>query len=77
MPKFKLNFKTDVDSCEDGYMVFLPYGWRWDDDIVHVRGFDTLAEIRAAVKTDVVPCDCRECAAAAEPLSAAANLKGA
>ena len=71
MPKFKLDFKTDVDQCEDGYMVFLPYGWRWCDDIVHVRGFDTVAEIRAAVKTDVVPCICRECAPAAEAIPAA------
>jgi hypothetical protein len=59
--KYKLNVKTDVDQCEDGYMVFLPYGFRWNDDIVHVRGFDTMSELRAAAKTDVVTCDCAEC----------------
>jgi len=58
--KYKLK-KNDVDQCEDGYMVFLPYGFRWNDDIVHVRGFDTMAEVRAAAKTDVVECGCLEC----------------
>jgi len=59
--KYKLNVKNDVEFGDDGYMVFLPYGWRWCDDIVHVRGFDTMAEVRAAAKTDVVECGCLEC----------------
>lgn len=75
MKRLKLDFKQDVDECENGYMVFLPYGWRWCDDIVHVRGFDTLKELRAAIKTDVETCDCRECVAAAEPIPAAITLK--
>ena len=65
MKRFKLDFKQDVESCEDGYIVVLPYGWRWNDDVVHTRGFDTLKEIRAAIKTDVEICDCDECVAAA------------
>ena len=71
MKKYKLDMTRDVDFDGESYMFNLLRGWRFYNDAVHVRGFDTLAEIRAAAKTDVIPCACRECAPAAEPLSAA------
>ena len=77
MKKYKLDVTRDVDIHPDGYLFCLPFGYRFYDDLVHTRSFDTLADLRAAAKTDVVPCICRECAPAAEPFSAAANLKGA
>jgi hypothetical protein len=64
MAKFKLNVQRDVDvDYGGGLMLHLPFGWRFYDDLVHVRGFDTLAEVRAAAREDVVPCDCAECKA--------------
>lgn len=60
--KYKLDIKRDVDKgCEGDYLLWLPFGFRFSDDLVHVRGYDTLAEIRKAAKTDVVECDCDDC----------------
>jgi hypothetical protein len=59
--KYKLDIKRDVDDCGDGYMLWLPFGFRFYDDLVHCRGFDTIAEIKTAAKNDVVECDCKEC----------------
>ena len=62
--KYKLN-KAHVDIVEgnfgDDILLTLPYGFRFSDDIVHVRGFDSIKELRDAVKHDVIPCDCHEC----------------
>ncbi len=64
--KYKLNVARDVDADEpDNLILNLPGGWRFSDDLVHTRGFDTLREMRAAVKTDVITCTCAECQAMA------------
>jgi len=60
--KYKLNLKTDVDKTEDGYMLYLPYGFRFSDEVVHCRGYDTMKEMRESIKSEVVTCDCNECA---------------
>jgi hypothetical protein len=59
--KYKLNINRDVDADGDAYMLWLPFGFRFSDDLVHVRGFDTIAEIRQAAKNDVINCDCNDC----------------
>jgi len=60
--KYKLNVSRDVDTDEPGsYILNLPKGYRFDDDLVHVRGYDTMKELREAVKTDVIPCSCKGC----------------
>jgi hypothetical protein len=60
--KYKLNVERDVDADDDGYILNLPNGYRFDDDLVHVRGYDTMKELRQAVKTDIIPCNCVGCA---------------
>jgi hypothetical protein len=60
--KYKLDINRDVDPDGDvGFILNLPRGFRFYDEIVHVRGYDTLAEVRTASKQDVIPCDCKEC----------------
>jgi hypothetical protein len=59
--KYKLDINRDVDADGDAYMLWLPFGFRFSDDLVHVRGFDTIAEIRQAAKNDVIDCDCKDC----------------
>ena len=61
--KYKLNIARDVDKDSDTeYMLFLPKGFRFYDEVVHCRGFDSLSDIRAAVKNnEVIACDCNEC----------------
>ena len=59
--KYKLNVERDVDADDDGYILNLPNGYRFDDDLVHVRGYDTMKELRQAVKTDIIPCNCVGC----------------
>lgn len=61
MAKYQLDVKRDVDVNEDGYFLYLTPGWTFDNEIVHCRNFDTMAELRAAVKTDVIKCQCTEC----------------
>ena len=68
--RYKLNPSKDIDRTEDGFMLYLPYGFRFYDDLVHCRGFDTMAELKAAARSDVVVCDCDECAAAKNPSAA-------
>lgn len=62
MNKYKLNVARDVDTDEDeGPILNLPAGFRFRDEVVHVRGFDTMRELRAAVRADVIPCQCDHC----------------
>jgi hypothetical protein len=63
---YKLNITKDVDitpSYDGGneYFLWLPFGYRFSDDLVHCRGFDTLAEVKRSAKNDVIECDCEEC----------------
>ena len=60
---YKLNVDKDVDVSGDGetYMLWLPFGYRFSDDLVHTRGFDTMQEVRDAAKNDVISCDCDDC----------------
>jgi 23S rRNA G2445 N2-methylase RlmL len=60
--KYKLNVKRDVDTDEPGvYILNLPYGYRFDDEVIHTRGYDSMKEVRAAAKNDVISCDCAGC----------------
>ena len=62
--KYKLDVERDVDpDGDDGFMLCLPYGWRFYDDLVHVRGYDTMKELREDVRSGwiIIPCDCDEC----------------
>ena len=64
--KYKLNVIRDVDIDSDysgvhGYILNLPSGFRMYDELCHVRGFDTMQELRDFVKWGVVPCDCQSC----------------
>lgn len=60
---YKLNVKRDVDLDEPGVFILnLHYGWRFDEPgLVHVRGYDSMRELRADIKADVIACDCAEC----------------
>ena len=60
--KYKLNVSRDVDMDEpEVFILNLPAGFRFDDEIVHTRGYDSMAELRVDVKFSVIPCDCTEC----------------
>jgi len=67
MAKYKLDVKNDVDVCtsrfsdDTDYLLHLPYGFRFSDEVVHIRGFDSMKEVKEAAKKDVVPCDCENC----------------
>ena len=62
MAKYKFDM-ADVDVFEENdILLTLPYGYRFSDDLVHVRGYDTIAEIKQSIKRgDVIPCDCDAC----------------
>lgn len=66
--KYKLNVKRDVDTDEpEVFILNLPKGWRFDDqqgsrhdDYSHVRGYDSMKELRADLWS-VIPCQCVSC----------------
>ena len=59
---YRLNVARDVDTDEpEGPILNLPAGFRFSDDLVHTRGFDTMRELRIAVRNEVIPCSCAEC----------------
>ena len=62
---FKLNVARDVDTDEpDVFILNLPAGWKFDHDpmsLEHVRAYDSMKELRADIKSWVVPCGCEEC----------------
>jgi hypothetical protein len=60
--KYKLNYQRDVDTDEPGVLILnLPSGFRFYDDLVHTRGFESRSDLRDAVKWQVIPCDCAQC----------------
>jgi len=60
--KYKLNVARDVDPDGDtGFILNLPNGFRFYDDLVHTRGYDTMTELKQSAIRDVIPCDCKEC----------------
>lgn len=61
--KYKLDVARDVDTDEpDNFILNLPNGFRFDDDLVHVRGFDSMQELRKAAREEVIQCSCAQCA---------------
>ena len=59
---YKLNISRDVDPDGDtGFILNLPNGFRFYDDLVHTRGYDTIKELKDSAKNDVIPCDCKDC----------------
>jgi hypothetical protein len=67
--KYRLNIERDVDiegspfSGMTDYILNLPHGYRFADDVVHVRGYDSLAELQKSANEDVIVCDCTNCLA--------------
>jgi hypothetical protein len=63
-----MNYKLDVarDVDKDGYwdlayVLNLPKGFRFYDDLDHSRGYSTMAELRLSAKNEVESCDCKAC----------------
>jgi len=64
--KYKLNISRDVDTDEpDVFILNLPAGFKFSHDVMdlsHVRGYDSIKEIRKDIKDGwVVSCDCDGC----------------
>ena len=64
---YVLNVSRDVD-CDGGsfgsevsFILNLPHGFRFEDDLVHVRGFDSMKALRLAARQGVMACDCTAC----------------
>jgi len=62
--RYKLR-QQDIDPDPNGYILNLPAGYQFKYDTgCHVRGFDTMKELRDEVRTAVIPCSCKDCLAA-------------
>jgi len=63
--KYKLNITRDVDTDEpDVFILNLPKGFKFTHDsmtIEHVRGYDSIKELREDIKHWVSNCDCVDC----------------
>lgn len=59
--KYKLR-SQDIDSDPDGFILNLPDGFQFLTDLgCHVRGFDSMQELRDEVRWAVIPCACSDC----------------
>jgi hypothetical protein len=62
--KYKLNVTRDVDVDGYGddvsYILNLPYGFRFEEDGNHVKGYDSMKELKADLKF-IENCECQEC----------------
>lgn len=70
MKKYELNpaqeVYVDVDYYGSGqrkYILSLPYGYKIRGENIHVKGYDTMDELKKEAINNVAPCDCGECAA--------------
>lgn len=60
--KYKLDVARDVDTDEpENFILNLPNGFRFVDDLVHVRGFDSMQELRKVARQEVIQCCCAQC----------------
>lgn len=63
--KYRLNVARDVDvdgyGDEVSYILNLPNGFRFYNDLVHIRGYDTMKELKQSAKDDIIPCNCQYC----------------
>ena len=63
--KYKLNISRDVDVSEafdlTDYILNLPKRFCFDDEGNHVKGFDSMADLRKSIKLEVRTCKCKEC----------------
>lgn len=52
----------DERGMGNSLIVSLNDGWHWiaEGEGVHVRGFDTIAEVKNDLR-DTAPCNCKEC----------------
>jgi hypothetical protein len=61
--RYKLR-QQDIDPDPDGYILNLPAGYQFRyDPGCHVRGFDTMKELRDEARTAVITCSCKNCLA--------------
>jgi hypothetical protein len=61
--RYKLR-QQDIDPDPDGYILNLPAGYQFKyDPGCHVRGFDTMKELRDEARTGVIACSCKDCLA--------------
>ena len=44
-----------------GGILNLPRGYRFSDEIVHVRGYDTFKQLMDSAAQDVIKCNCSDC----------------
>ena len=64
--KYKLNIARDVDvdgayTDNPSYILNLPFGFCFDDIGNHVKGYDSMADLRKDIKIGVSVCHCKEC----------------
>jgi len=59
---YRLNVNRDVDPDGDqGFILNLPRGYRFSDEVVHVRGYDTFKQLMDSAAQDVIKCNCSDC----------------
>lgn len=56
----KIEHWDDERSIDNSLIVTLKKGWRFEEHGEHVRGFDTVKEAMAEVRS-AQPCDCKVC----------------
>lgn len=59
---YKLNVQRDIDEDDDVLILNLPKGYRFFYDVVHVRGYDSIQEIKESIRNgEIIKCNCPDC----------------
>jgi hypothetical protein len=59
----KYNLSLERDAYFDGTVavLVLPKGYRFSDELIHVRVYPTMNDLIASSESDVIECQCHGC----------------
>ena len=58
---YKLNLERDVYFDGTVAVLVLPKGYRFSDELIHVRVYPTMNDLIKSAKSDVIECQCEGC----------------
>ena len=58
---YSLNLERDVYFDDTVAVLVLPKGYRFSDELIHVRVYPTVNDLIASSKFDVIECGCQGC----------------
>ena len=58
---YSLNLERDVYFDDTAAVLILPKGYRFADELIHVRVYPTMNDLIKSAESDVIECGCQGC----------------